>query len=141
MKGADPGGPGERGELDGTGFGDHGRAAWAVGGDRGAVALGVGVGHVAQAGGSAARTGAADGEEAEVLHRSGDEFAVEARRDEDGNALVAKAVGAHQQDAMPEGENDWAGDFDADGDAGGVDVLVTQSGTKQADQQRGKRRG
>ena len=55
--------------------------------------------------------------EAEECDGACDELAVEGGGDEDGDVVVAEAVRADEQRAMPEGEDRWTGDFDADGHA------------------------
>jgi hypothetical protein len=111
----------ELSELGRTGLGDHGGAAGAVGGDGAVVAGEVGTLHVAQTGSAVAGAGAADGDEAEAFDGAGDEFAVEAAADEDGEAVVAEAPGAGNQTAVPEGV-----------DGGGRD-LVAVCGSRLAD--------
>ena len=138
VKGADPGRRGEFGELDGARFGDHVRAAGAVCGEGADVAFGIGLFHGAKAGGSSARGRAAHGMEAEERDGACDEFAVEGGGDEDGDVVVAEAVRADEQCAMPEGEDRWAGDFDADGCTGRSDVAITQRGAERADEERGE---
>lgn len=134
VEGADAGGLDELGELGGTGLGDHGGAARAVGGHGADVAGGVGVREVAETGGAGAGGRAADGEEAEPLHGAGDEFAVEGLADEDGDALVAEAVGAGEERAVPEDEDGRAGDLVA-GDCAGIGhLLVMEGGAEEADE-------
>ena len=93
----------ELGQLDDAGLGDLCRAAGAVGGNGAVVPGEVGALQVAQSGSAVARAGAANGDEAEPLDRAGDEFAVEAAADEDGDAVVAEAPRRGEQAAMPEG--------------------------------------
>ena len=52
---------------------------------------------------------------------------------------VTEAMRAGEQRTMPKRKDDRAGDFDADGNAGGVDVFVTECGAEQAYEQRRKR--
>ena len=126
VEGSDPGGSGERGELGRAGFGDLGGAAGAVGGDGAAMAGGVGFRHAAESRGSSAAGRTADGAEAEQLDSAGDELAVKAAGDEDGDVAVAEAVGAGQQGAVPEGEDGRTGDGVADGGVGAGEVLVAE---------------
>ena len=83
--------------------------------------------------------------EAEESDGAGDKFAVERWRDEDGDLFVAEAMRAHEERAMPEGKDDWARDFNADGHALArgverVDVAVAQCRAECADEQCGERR-
>ena len=133
--GSDPGGVDELCELHNAGLRNHVGPAGTVGGNGGAMACLVGFGHVAQTECAATRRRAADGKEAEILDGAGDEFAVEGRRDEDGDSLVPEAVSAGEQRAVPEGEDDGAGDFDADGDVRRVDVAVAPGASEQADEE------
>src|SRR6185312_4413861 len=121
---ANPRGAGEIGELNRAGFGDHVRTPRPVGGKGADVAFGVRLRHGAKAGGSSARGRSTHGMETEKSDGARDEFAVEGGGDEDGDAVVAKAVRGDEQRAMPEGEDGWAGDFDADGCAGRGDVAI-----------------
>ncbi len=127
VEGADGGSVDERGQLRGSGFGDHGGAARAVGGDGADAARGVGALEVAEAGGSGAGGGAADGEEAETLDRAGDEFAVEAAADEDGDLFVAEAVGAGEEGAVPEDVDGWAGEL-VSGDCASIGYILKAKG-------------
>ena len=142
-KGADPGCADQLGELYGAGLGDHRRPSRAIDGEGADVAISVGFGHLLQRGGAAARGRAANGAEAEPLDGARDQLAIEAARDEDGDAAAAEAVRAHQQGAVPEGVDRGAGDLVARGARGGCRfeaVLVAQGRPEQADEQRGERR-
>ena len=90
VEGSD-GGINEFGQLDDAGLGDLRGAARAVGSDSTVVSGEVGALQVAQAGSAVTRAGAADGDEAETFDGAGDQFAVEAAADEDGDAVVAEA--------------------------------------------------
>lgn len=116
VEGADPRGLDELRELRRSRLGDHGGTAGAVDGDGAAVAFAVGIGEGAESGDAAARGGAANGAEAEPLHGSRDELAVEGARDKDGNVLPSEAMGAREQGAMPKSVYGGAGDLVA-GDA------------------------
>jgi len=127
------GGVGELGQLSDTGFGDHGGTARAVGSDGAVVASEVGAMKAAQASGAIARAGAADGDEAKALDRAGDEFAIEASADEDGDASIAKAPGTGEQAAVPEGVDDGRGGDVAGYGAGVADVSVAEGDAETAD--------
>ena len=122
------------GELGDTGLGDHGGAAGAVGGDGAVVAVEVGALQVAEAGGSVARAGAADGDEAEALDGAGDEFAVEAAADEDGDVAVAEAPCAGEQTSDARRRR-WlaVGRVVAGNGAGVDDVFVAEGDAEAAD--------
>ena len=122
------GGVDELSELGDSRLGDHGRASGAVRGDRAVVTGEVGALHVAEAGGSVAGAGAADGEKAHVLCGAGDQFAVEALADEKGQAVIAEGPYAGEQATMPERVDGGGWDIEADGGAGFADMLVAESG-------------
>lgn len=132
VEGSD-GGIDELGQLDDAGFGDHGRASGAVGGDGAVVAGKVGTLQVAQAGSAITGTGAADSDEAEALDGAGDQFAVEAAADEDGHAMVAKAPRRGQQAAVPKGIDRGWRHVIAGKSAGVGDVFVAKGNPKAAD--------
>jgi hypothetical protein len=132
VEGADVG-AGELGQLGDAGLGDHGGAAGAVGGDGAVVAGEVGAVEVAQAGHGVAGAGAADGDEAETLDGAGDEFAIEAAADEDGDATFAETPGAGEQAAMPEGVDSGRGGVVAGRGAGVADVAVAEGDAEAAD--------
>ncbi len=139
IEGADPRSFDEACQLSRPGLGDHVRATWTVGRERAAMAGLVRVGHPSQTGGAAARAGATDRFEAKKLNGAGDQFAVEALRDEDGDIFVAEAMRAGEQGAMPEGIDRWAGvGIARDGLIGAFrkDVPVTKRRSERADQQR-----
>ena len=123
----------EFGQLGNAGLGDLGGATRAVGRNSAVVAGEVGAVEVAQAGGAVAGAGAADGDEAETLDGAGDEFAVEAATDENGDAVVAKAPGAGEQAAMPEGVDDGRQGIVAGDGAGVADVAVAEGDAETAD--------
>jgi len=123
----------ELGELGCAGLGDHGRAAGAVGGNGAVVASQVGALHVAQARSSVAGARAADGDEAEAFDGAGDEFAVEAAADEDVEAVFAKAPGAGEQAAMPEGVDGGGWDVVTGSRSGFAYVAVTEGDAETAD--------
>ena len=123
----------EGSELGGTGFGDEDGAARAVGGEGAVMAGAEGAFHVAQAGCSATRAGAANGEEAKTLDGAGDEFAVEAFTDKDGDVAVAKAPGAGEQGAVPEDVDSSGGVGVAGGGTFVHDVLVAERHAEAAD--------
>jgi hypothetical protein len=127
------GGVGQFGELDDSDLGDHGGAAGAVGGDGAVVAVKVDTVEIAQADGAVAGAGAADSDEAEALDGTGDEFAVEAAADEDGDAVVAEAPGAGEQAAMPEGIDGRRWCVVTGNGARFADVSVTECDPKTAD--------
>jgi hypothetical protein len=132
VEGAD-GGAGELGELGDAGLGDHGGAAWTVGGDGAVVAGEVGAAEVAQAGGAFAGAGATDGDEAEALDGAGDEFAIEATADEDGDATIAEAPDAGEQAAVPEGVDGGRRGVEGRGGAGVADIAVAEGDAETAD--------
>ncbi len=123
----------EFGELDNAGLGDHGGASGAVGGDGAVVAGQVGTLHVAQAGSTVAGAGAADGDEAESLDGAGDQLAVEAAADEDGEAVFAEAPGSGKQAAMPEGVDGRGRDIVAGSGSWLADVTIAEGGAETAD--------
>ena len=88
---------------------------------------------VAEAGHGFAGAGAANGDEAQALDGAGDEFAVEAAADEDGDAEVAEAPDAGEEAAVPEGEDDGRRDVVAGDDAGVADVAVAEGDAETAD--------
>lgn len=140
IEGSDGGGADELCELGRAGFGDHGGAARAVGGDGTDSALGVGVLEVTEAGRAGAGGRAADGEEAETIDGAGDEFAIEAPADEDGYVAVAEAVGAGEQGAVPEDVDGGARDLVA-GDCAWIGyVLIAEGGAEEADEGGGEGR-
>ena len=120
----------ELGEVGDAGLGHHGRASGAVGGDGTVVAGMVGALEVAEPGGAVSGAGAADGEKAHVLCGAGDQFAVEALADEEGNSLFAEGPYAGEQAAVPEGVDGGRRDVEADGGAGFADVFVAESGAE-----------
>jgi hypothetical protein len=120
----------ELGELGDAGLGDHGRTSRAVGGDGTVVAGKVGALEVAEPGGAVSGAGAADGEKAHVLCGAGDQFAVEALADEEGNSLFAEGPYAGEQAAVPEGVDGGRRHVEADGGTGFADVFVAESGTE-----------
>ena len=132
VAGAD-GGVDELGELGRAGLGDHGRAAGAVSGDGAVVAGEVRALHVAQAGGAVAGAGAANGDEAEPFDGAGDEFSIEAAAYEDIEVVVAKAPGAGEQAAVPEGVDPWGWDVVAGSGPRLADVAVTEGDAETAD--------
>jgi hypothetical protein len=87
----------------------------------------------AQAGGAVAGAGAADGDEAEALDGAGDEFAIEAAADENGDAEVAEAPDAGKQTTMPEGVDTREGRFVAGGNSGVADIAITEGDAEAAD--------
>ena len=141
MEGSDPGCSGEFGELYGAGLGDARGALGAIGGEGAdAMALCVGLLHATQRQGASSSAGAADSDESKTFDDARDEFAVEGAGDEDRNALVAEAVRADQQGAVPKGEDRRAGNCDADRGGRGVYVAITQGHTEQTNQRNGERR-
>ena len=124
------GGVDELCQLGDAGLGHHGRAPGAVGGDGTVVSGEIGSLEIAEAGGAIAGTGTADGEEAHVLCRAGDELAVEALADEKGEAVVAEGPYAGEKAAVPESVHGGSGDVEADGGSGFADVLVAESGSE-----------
>jgi hypothetical protein len=119
----------ELSELGDAGLGFHGRASGAVGGNGTVVSGEVGALEVAQAGGAVAGAGAANGEKTHVLGGAGDQLAVEALADEEGEAVIAEGPYAGEQAAVPEGVDGGGRDVEADGGAGFADVFVAESGT------------
>lgn len=130
----------EIGELGGSGLGDHGGAAWAVGGDGADMSGLVGAREAAEAGGSGAGGGAADGEKAEALDGAGDELAIEGLADENGDASVAEAVGAGEQGAVPEDVDGGAGWLFA-GDCAGIGYIFVAEGSAEEADEGGRERG
>lgn len=116
------------GELGDAGFRHQGGPSGAVGGDGTVVPGEIGALEVAQAGSAVAGAGAADGEKAHVFGGTGDQFAVEALADEEGEAVIAEGPYAGEQAAMPEGVDGRGWDVEADGGAGFADVFVAESG-------------
>ena len=96
VEGAD-GAVDELGELGDARLGHHCGAAGTVGGNGAVVAGEIGAVDVPQARGYRPGAGASDGDETEAFDGAGDEFAVEAAADEDGDAEVAEAPGAGKQ--------------------------------------------
>jgi len=125
----------EFGELDDAGFGDHVRAARAVCGDGAVVAREVGALEVAQAGSTIAGAGTTDGDEAKALDRTGDEFAVEAAANEDGEAVSAEVPGSGKQAAVPESVDGRRRELVAGPGTGLADVAVAESNAETADHQ------
>ena len=139
VEGAKPLRIGDEGELNGTGFGDASRAFGTIGGE-GADAVGdVGLGHSAECSRTPASAGATNRNEAETLNGTGDEFAIEGLRDQNGDAEIAEAMCAGEQRTVPEGEDRRAGDGVSSGCSWRVDVAVTKRGAEQADERRRKR--
>src|ERR1700679_4324359 len=95
----------------------------------------VGTLHVAQAGSTVARAGAADRDEAELLDGAGDEFAVEAAADEDSKTILPEAPRAGQQAAVPEGVDTRGWYVVAGSRAGFADVAIAQCDAQTADHQ------
>jgi hypothetical protein len=126
------GGASEFGQLGDAGLGDHGGAAGTVGGDGAVVACEVGAVEVAQADAAVAGAGAADGDKAETLNGAGDEFAVKAAADEDGDAVVAEAPGAGEQAAMPESVDGRRRDVVPGGRADVPDIAVAEGDAETA---------
>jgi hypothetical protein len=117
-------------ELGNAGFGHHGGAPGAVGGDGTVVSGEVGTLEVAEAGSAVAGAGTADGEKAHVVGRAGDQLAVEALADEESKAMVPEGPNPCEQAAVPEGVDGGSGDVEADRGAGFADVLVAESCAK-----------
>jgi hypothetical protein len=132
VAGAD-GGVDELSELGCAGFGNHGRASGAVGGDGAVAASEVGALEIAKAGSAVSGAGAADGDEAETLYGAGDEFAIKAAADKDCEAVVAEAPGASQQTAVPEGVDGGRRDLITRGGSRLADVAVAKGDAEAAD--------
>ena len=64
---------------------------------------------------------------------AGNEFAVKAAADEDGEAVVAEAPGAGEQAAVPEGVDGGGRDLVAGCGSGFADVAVAEGDTETAD--------
>lgn len=90
-------------QLGHTGLGHHVGAARSVGCDGAVVAIHIRALEVAQANCAVAGAGASNGDEAETLDGTGDEFSIEAAADEDGDAVVAEAPGTGEEASVPKG--------------------------------------
>jgi hypothetical protein len=123
----------EFGQLDDAGFGDLRGTSGAVRGDGAVVSGDVSALQVAQTGGSVARAGAADGDEAETLDSAGDQFAVEAAADENGHAVVAEPPCGGEQAAVPEGIDGWRRAVVAGKGTGIANVFVAEGDAETAD--------
>lgn len=120
-------------QLDDAWFGDLSWTARAVGGNGAVTSAEVSAAQVAQTGSAIARTGAANGDEAEPFDCTGNQFAVEALTDEDSDATVAKSPRRGEQAAVPEGIDGRRRSIVAGKNAGIADVFITQRGAEAAD--------
>jgi hypothetical protein len=93
----------------------------------------IGALHIAKTGGTVTGAGASDGDEAEMFDGAGDELAVEAAADEDGDAVVAEAPGTGEEAAMPEGVDGGGRGVVAGGGAGVADVAIAERDAETAD--------
>jgi len=75
-----------------------------------------------------------------VIGGSGDEFAVEAAADEEGEAVVAEGPHSGEEAGVPEGVDGGRGDFEAGGGAGLADVFVAEGGAETEANRAGKAR-
>jgi len=123
----------ELSELDSSGLGDHGRATRAIGGDGTVVAGEVSALHVAKARRAVAGAGAADGNEAKPFDSTGDEFAVKAAADEDGQLVVTEVPCARQQAPVPEGIDAGWRNVISGSRSRLADVAIAESDTEAAD--------
>ncbi len=102
--------------------------------DRANVSHSISFGKSAEAGGSGARGGTANYEEAEALNCPGDQFAIERLADENSDALAPKAMSASKQGAVPEDEDTRAGELISWDNTDIAHVFVPQSGTEEANE-------
>lgn len=123
----------EFGQLGDAGFRYLGGTTGTVGSDSAIMAGKIGSLEVAQAGCSVARARASNNDEAEALHGSGDEFAVEAATDEDGDAMVAETPGTGEKATMPEGVDCRGWHFVTRTCSGITDVTVAERHAEAAD--------
>ena len=123
----------ELGELGDSRLGYQGGTSGAVGGDGTVVSGEVGALEVAEAGSAVAGAGAANSDETKPLDGAGDEFAVEAAADEDGEAVVAESPCAGEQTAVPEGIDGGWRDVVAGSGTGLADVAVAEGNAETAD--------
>jgi len=114
-----------------AGFGDHRWPSGTIGSNRAVVAGEVSALEVAETGGAVSRAGAAYGEKSEMLCGAGEELAIEATADEEGQAVVAEGPYSGEKTAMPEGVDGRRSDIEADGGAGLADVFVAKGGPER----------
>ena len=139
VTGAD-GGVDELGELGRSRLCDHGGAAGTIGSESTVVAREVSALHVAQAGGSVARTRTTNGDITEPLDRSCDELSVEASANQDGEAVFAKTPRSGEEAAVPEGIDGGGWRVVPRSCAGFAHVFVSQRHAEAADDQARKER-
>lgn len=130
----------EAGQLRGAGFGDLCRAARTVGGDGAEVTVEIRTLQVAEADAAVTRAGAANGDEAETLDSTGDELAVEALADENGDTAVAKVPHTGEQTTVPEGKDPRRRGVVAREWAGIADVPIAKCDAEAADDEARKAR-
>ena len=123
----------ELSELGSSGLRHHGRTTRAIGGNGTIVTGEVSALHVAKARRAVAGAGAADGNEAKLFNSTGDEFAVKAAADEDGQLVVAEAPRARQQAPVPEGIDARWRDVISRSRSRLADVTITESDAQAAD--------
>ena len=119
--------------MSDAGFGYHGGATRAVGGDGAVVAIQIGAMHVSQAERARSRAGATNGYVAKAFNGAGDKFAVEAGADENGDIVVAEVPGAGEQATVPEGVDSRWGSVEAQWCAGVADVFEAEGHAQKTD--------